>query len=273
MPEYFTITKISTQGTSNPIIARLYFQIVDLFKLVKLPKEGQKEIHEKLHELCQELLACYDTYQKLVDEFNKEIEKIKPFDPLARMYHNPYMEHLKPLSENFLRQTKKYLVILGKFLELFYPDLDTSKKTFWAMGKNNIFDNFLYLKRPDLKNVFEGDSIWLNELISKRNSVEHPGGYSGNLQIVNFQTMQMQKIFPPVWYRTKDKETLCVATDIIQDIEMWLTNLLTFSEDIIIHFCIENNFCIKQCVLYEIPEGKRNKNCPVRFKVTISKIG
>ena len=269
IPNNFSITQVSQHGTSNPIIARLFLQMLDLFRLTKFPEEKQKEIQKKLYALSHALLKCYDIQQNFTEELSKEIEKIKPFDPITHTYHNPYMPNLELLSENFLYHAKNYLRDLGLFLKFIYPSLKLPKTPFSTQGKENIFDTFLYCERPNLKSVFDEDRIWIAELISKRNAVEHPDGHSGKLHIINFQTTRENKIIPPVWYREMKGEKVSPVIDILQDMSVCLENLFTFSEDIIIHFCIENNFCMDGIVIYEIPREKRDKKCPIKYRATL----
>ena len=209
--------------------------MLDLFNLTKFSEEKQKEIQKKLYALSHELLKCYDIHQNFTEELNKEIEKMQPFDSSATIYHNPHMINLELFSENFLYQAKNYLRDLGQFLNFFYPSLKLSEAPFNPQAKKNIFDTFLCQERPNLKPFFDRDRIWINELISKRNAVEHPGGLSGKLHILNY-----------------------------------LENLFTFSEEIIIHFCIMNNFLMDRIVLCTIPEEERNKNCPINYRATLA---
>ena len=269
-PRNFAITRVSNHGTSNPVFARLFLQMLELFKFTKFSEDKQKEIQDKLYALSHALLKCYDITQNFIEEFNKELNKVKPLDPITHMYYNPHMQNLEAFSENFLYHAKNYLRDLGLFLKFFYPSLKLPETPFSTKGKKNIFNDFLELKRPDLSTVFTEDRIWINELISKRNSVEHPDGYNGRLKIINFQTTETQVIIPPVWYREKNEEKLSDVTDILQDINVWVTNLLTFSEDIIIHFCIENNFCAEGIVICKIPKEEQDKDCPIKFKVTLA---
>lgn len=244
--------------------------MLDLFNLTKFSEEKQKEIQKKLYALSHELLKCYDIHQNFTEELNKEIEKIQPFDSSATIYHNPHMINLELFSENFLYQAKNYLRDLGQFLNFFYPNLKLSEAPFNPQSKKNIFDTFLCQERPNLKPFFDKDRIWINELISKRNAVEHPGGLSGKLHILNFQITQAHEIIPPVWYREINKEKASPVTDILQDMTAYLENLFTFSEEIIIHFCIMNNFLMDRIVLCIIPEEERNKNCPIKYRATLA---
>ena len=269
-PSNFSIIQVSEHGTSNPIIARLLLQMWDLFALTKFPEEKQKEIQEKLYALGHKLLKCYDIHQNFTEELNKEIGKIKPYDPISHTYYNPYMRNLEVLSENFLYHAKNYLRDLGHFLNLFHPDLILLETPFSTQGKKNIFDTFLSVQKPELSSVFQKDKEWINEIIMKRNAVEHPGGHSGKLHIVNFQITQAHEIIHPVWYREMDGKRVSPVAFIMEDMVIYLENLLTFSEDIIIHFCIKNNFCMKGITIYEIPEEKRDKKCPIRLKATLA---
>jgi len=269
-PQLFSITQISHHGTSNPILARLFFQMVELFKLTKFSESEREEINKNLLNLAHVLLRSYDIHQNFEKSFDDEINKIKPFIPETRAYYNPYINNLDGSVENFLYQSKNFLRDLGHFLKFFYPNFKFSETPFSSKKqKNNIFDNLFSVLKPELNSVFQEDKKWIDELISKRNAVEHPNGYNGQLKIINFQTIPPQNIIPPIWYREKDNKKLSPITDIRQDLTMYLGNLLTFSEEIIINFCIEENFFIKKINICEIPENERDKTCPIRFTTTL----
>ncbi|MGH7924513.1 MAG: hypothetical protein ACREQH_07985, partial [Candidatus Binatus sp.] len=101
---------------------------------------------------------------------------------------------------------------------------------------------------------------WVGELIRKRNAAEHPGERSGTLKIENFKVTKEGYLIPPTWRRDESP-----ATDVFQDLETYLDNLLTLAEEVLV-WCIFHR-TESDIQVFEIPEKDRNPTCPIRLRL------
>jgi hypothetical protein len=111
--------------------------------------------------------------------------------------------------------------------------------------------------------MLAGEQDWIEELIRKRNAVEHPRGHSGTLYIRNFERITENKFVAPTWHRDAMSRT-----DLFADIEVIMGNLLTLAEDILIN-CIVKRTKYNIIQFVEIPEDQRNSNCPIRITASL----
>ena len=67
----------------------------------------------------------------------------------------------------------------------------------------------------------------------------------------------------PLWYLNTDEKV-----PIAQEMDTFVTNLLTFCEDILV-LSLEKCKTAFPIMIVEIPEKERDANCPKRFRMTI----
>ena len=132
----------------------------------------------------------------------------------------------------------------------------------WAEGRFGASD-------PLTKLIAEDFELWIDEVFSKRNAVEHPGRSSDTLQVLNFSAVQdpvtknWKGVFP-TWARNQDQ-----PSSVTRDMLITIENILCFSEDILVQ-CLIKSGSMVPVVFYEIPEEDRDPNCPIRLRVTIN---
>src|SRR5690349_990139 len=75
----FEFKKVLDRGTSNPIVARLSLQILQILQQTKAGKEMQDAVGELyVNSLQKELLRCYEINERFKKEFAAEAAKYKP---------------------------------------------------------------------------------------------------------------------------------------------------------------------------------------------------
>ena len=267
MQRRFTITKVSHHGASNPIVARLFFQMYKLFEATNISKNQKQEIVDALYDLTQSLLGCFDIKEDIVKAYNISVQTMDEESSQSNVLHCPHVDNLIMMTENFLYQAKKYLRDLAYFFKIFYSELKQRELLFNPYSKDNLFD-FLLKQDATVQKMFEFDKKWIGELISKRNAVEHPGDRSGTLKISNFE-VRGEIITAPLWSRENKDNKPIFETSIVQDISKIVEYLLDFSEEVIINYCIKNNLVMKNLAICQIPVEERDPNNPVRFCIQL----
>lgn len=262
-----TINKVSNHGTGNPAVARLTIQIFELIKFSSFPKDKQEAISAAYFDLHHRVLKCFEIKERLIKKANETVDECKKITPQLHAQQTPYLIDLNGEVESFLYETKNVLRDLTKIINEFFGtsfnaasnfcDLSAkgrSKITKWAEDRFGAGDA--------LTKMLKADEMWIAEAVKKRNAVEHPGEQSGTLYIKNFQSMN-GRLVSPYWYRNQHP-----PTDILEDIQAYYHNLLTFAEEIAVSG-IEKNLSQKIICFVEIPENERNPESPIRFRADL----
>jgi hypothetical protein len=107
-------------------------------------------------------------------------------------------------------------------------------------------------------------------LISMRNAVEHPDGYSGKLVIANFELGADGKLDEPTWHRVKDDKAVDEPSSIRADFGTCIHNLLTLGEDVFVSWASNHLQVPDVMCLALIPEKRRDPLCPIKWTVTLN---
>jgi hypothetical protein len=216
------------------------------------------------------LLKCHEAYNRLQAPLKENLDK-NHFNEDGTLKSLPYLIGLQEEVETILYEQKNFLrdllravnIFFGtKFHEAsgFYADRKKGdgKIAKWAQEKFGAGDPF--------SKMLESEQSWIEEVIRKRNAVEHPGGKSGTLHIRNFWQVPDGRFALPVWHRD-DME----PTGIFPDLEVTLDNLLTLAEDVLVSCIVHKNRHGDAIAFAEIPEQERAPGCPQRIRVVPGK--
>lgn len=258
--------QISNYGTSNPIVARLSLQTQELLKFYHLTERQKQDVFGLMFSDIQpKLLTCFGIADKIAKQVAEEQQKIREgkVEVQGSAYRIPNIFNLRSDVETFLYQAKSVLRDLTRlFLILFSKDF----------GNQAHFDSVLawskekFSEEHPLTAMLKTDQAWIKKIIRMRNAVEHPGGKSGTLNVLNFTSSKQANrimVTEPLWGLNNDPP-LSIATEM----PVIVDNLLTFCEQVLI-LCLEEfkkNFPI---VLVEVPESERDPICPIRYKMTV----
>ena len=265
----FVIQKISNHGPSNPIVARLVVQSKDLIQWLNAPDDVRQKILKLYIDLHYRLLNCYEVQQRLLAAKDATIESAKAAWNES-MESTPYVIGLEGEAENFLLSAKRYLRELVFLLNtLFDAQLPTEASIFWnPKGGESKLGEWAKKKfgtSHDTAQMFASEAEWVSEIVQKRNAVEHPGGKSGTLIVKNYQRLA-EGFCPPLWARDGSNST--PPTDVYNDIQTAMDNLLTLTEDILIE-ASRNDPSFPQILFVEIPDEQRDTAVPVRIKAKV----
>jgi len=266
----FVTQQVSNHGTSNPIIARLGPQVIELcdfFELNKKQKEGLFDIlHDKVGKRCLESFDIYKAFEDDIFKIRAEIQtRGMQYQSNGKVLDLPSISNIQQRAERFLYVSKLILRDLAEIFNVFFnKDFNNQNGLYkkildWAKSEFGAEDP-IYLQ------VKKDYDSWIKELIAKRNAIEHPGGYSGTFYIKDYSYIRhdgANKICEPIWYRNSEQ-----PTHILFDMEIFVHNCFTFSEEIFI-LCLNKmpRLAGMPLRIVEIPEQERNSNNPIRFKV------
>jgi hypothetical protein len=264
----FRIQQISDYGTANSIVARLSLQTQDFLAFYNLTDKQKEEVFALFFSSLQpKLMSCFRITEQLTKEVREHQTKINgagvEFQPQGNVYTLPSILDLQNRAETFLYNGKSVLRDLTDIFSILFS------KDF---KKEARFDKVLKWARkefgPDdpLTRMLEDDVTWIKKLVSMRNAVEHPGGYSGILHIENFDSIEgvgKVLVVEPLWHLNTEKRV-----PIVHEMDAFVTNLLTFCEEILVHSLekFKKGFPI---MIVEIPEKERDPQCPKRFKMVM----
>lgn len=261
------IRQISDTGSENSITARLGIQTYEILKPLGLSKEIKDSIYEILGVVVKDrLITCYKIYCSLTNELIKIDTDLNSnpgnYDSKLNTVQIPYILELNEKCETFLYQSKLCLRDLCKIFDILCG------KKFDAPRFDDIlkWSKSTFGKQDQLTELIASDHQgWIRKIISMRNAVEHPKGYSGILTINNIKYVNHGENEPyfqaPTWKLNDELES-----DVTKDMFAFVNNALEFSEELFIVLLTksQNNIPV---IFHEIPENERNENCPMRFKV------
>ena len=274
----YIVSKTSDHGTSNPIVARLSVQSRQLMEPFSTSAEKKKRVWGILHDkVQQQLLSCYDIWIQISSKEEKIVAEIEETDiqtqSHGRVASIDQIGNLNHLAGSFLYSAKSVLRDIKFMICEFYEadadickikakDLNYKDLKKWAGKKFGEEDEFTRL-------ISEDFDLWIDEVYKKRNAFEHPGGYSGHLEISNFtayqnpESKEWKGVFPQ-WQRNQEQ-----PSSITRDMQITIENLLEFSEDILVH-CLRKTGSMVPVVIYEIQKENRDCDCPIRLRATLN---
>jgi hypothetical protein len=261
----FEIKKLSDVGTSNPIIARLSMQTNDLVKMFPLTDKQKEDIFGLFGmKVSDRLVSCYKILSKLQDELNKVNQTDNSEYFKGNTVYTPIVMGLRYMCESFLYEAKSTLRdILGIFDIFFnkkFSEAHYNKAYEWAKEEFGVDDKLTKMLKDD-------HDSWIQEIIFKRNAVEHPGGRSGYINIDDIKLISKENppyFEAPKWYRNNEK-----ASPIHADIAVFIENTLELCEDLLVILLEKLPKGDLPLVIVEIPPEQRDPGCPVRLKVTL----
>jgi hypothetical protein len=266
----FQIQKISDVGTSHPVVARLGVQTGNLSQWLGVEKQQSDEIVGLyIRTLSRRLVRCFQFRDSLLQRLKIDADRVNaaPRQPMPEI---PYVVDLEGLVESFLYEAKNYLRdLVGVFRSAFGAKFkDASALADLKKGGDCEVLKWAEEKfgaEGHLANMLRSEGDWIAEIIRKRNALEHPGGYSGNLIVNNVRAhpINIGGFITPSWHRSGQEES-----DILGDMDILLDNLLTFAEDILAFVALETS-PFKQIRIAETPPEERDLACPIRLSVTV----
>lgn len=257
MPFYFT--KIADGGTSNPIIARLTVGLPEIIHIIQMSKDDKQKIIDSLFDISEALIEAEKSALQVIEEINRIESKLA-----EKTKMNAFPDHPKVIdsvlslnrARDFLKYSKAAFRKLGKIISISFK-IENHEHKFGhaveALKKNiasdsNIFEIFSHYK-PLYKKIMD-----------LRNDDEHDKDIESFL--LNYEIKQGDGFYyldrPRFYDDTKVYELLVNSLSLI----------LPFCEDLVLACLID--YLPEMIEVVEIPQEKRNLQCPKRFCLTLS---
>jgi hypothetical protein len=204
----FEFKKVLEHGTTNPIVARLSLQILQILNQCDAPKDVQDKVGDLyLNSLQKKLLRCWEIEERFKNEFAAAVEKYQPAAVNAPV-EVPQIARLEDECHNFLYEGKNFIRDLLQVVNHLYGTTfeEASEFSRAKKGSQSLVD---FVEKTfgadDGKTKMLKEAVpSIEELISMRNAVEHPDGFSGKLVVANFTLCADRKVDEPTWHREKD---------------------------------------------------------------------
>ncbi len=255
----FQVTQISDVGTSNPIVARLTVGLFELIDMAgsKLGKEKSDEIKSLCFEIKKALVQAEKSAKPLMDEIKaietKLAEEGIQVQSGGRAINTPGVITLDN-SKVFLKFAKQALQTLAKALGILLdkdfngPRFDLVRDhAIKKLGASHIVSKLLV-----------EDQTWIKEIIDLRNEDEHPNTGKEFIRGYNISKTKEGPYIVNVPRFFND-------SPVLNRLEVFSHNLLTFSEEMLAHNLVE--YFPDIVTIYDIPEDQRKSEMPVRYRV------
>jgi len=268
----FEFKKVASHGISNPIVARLSLQNLQILDKCKVTKEVKDKVGSLyIDSLMKKLLRCWEIEDSFKKSFAEAAVKYKPAATPNAPVEIPQIERLEADCHNFLYEAKNYirdvLYVANKLYGTSFSEASEFSKARKG-GKSLIEFATENFGPDDAKTKMLVAAIpWVEEAIAMRNAVEHPDGYSGRLVIENIRRDQDQKLSEPVWHRVKDGHNATEPSSIRADFDTLIHNLLTLGEDVLVSWANENLELPEMMEIVFIPEDRRDPKNPAKYTV------
>ncbi|MBU1182650.1 MAG: hypothetical protein KKF00_10895 [Proteobacteria bacterium] len=260
----FKIQQISNYGTSTPSVARTVVQGSQLLQSFPIDEHLKKLVTSVLFDLQQHLIRCVSPYEQISAEVDEGVKKIQrdgfETQSQGRTVTLPSVKDISPLSESFLQGAKLAIIDCGRIFNPFYGgnfDHRFNKIKAWAdnkFGKENNISRCCVHWEP-----------FIIHILKMRDAVDHPHEKPGErLLIYNFSIKDQGKeriLHVPKWQLLGD-----TSIPIVANMAFIIENIIRLSEDVLT-FCLLQHRGTFPLYIYEIPEDKRDPNCPIRLGV------
>lgn len=272
---HWQTTIIQEHGSRHYIIARLSLQIFKILENCQIEPSMKEDIQKIYIEyLMPKLMHCWEIKEKYRKCFNEKTQAYCPSSQTeqGKSVNVPFIIGLDAMCHDFLYTYKNFvrdiLLIFNNLYKTYFKEAsefyrgDKKKKTKSLIdyaqnnfGENDPKTNFIKEAKTNLENY-----------ISMRNAVEHPGEKSGFLKISNFVLCGDEKVEEPCcWCEQNGKEEN--KSSIRKIFEVGIHDLMTLAEDILISWANENLKIPSMMSIICIPKDQRDKNCPIKYEV------
>jgi hypothetical protein len=270
----FEFKKVLEHGTTNPIVARLSLQILEILKQCNASKDIQGKVGDLyVNSLLKKLLRCWEIEERFKKEFAAAVAKYKPPAAANAPVEVPQIARLEEECHNFLYEAKNFIRDLLKVVNHLYGTTFEEASEFSRVMKGQSLVEFAEktFGADDGKTKMLKEAVpSISELISMRNAVEHPDGHSGKLVIANFTLGADRKIDEPTWHREKNGKAASEPSSIRADMETYIHNLLVLGEDVFVSWASDHLQVPDMMRIAFIPEDRRNPLRPIKWTVTAS---
>jgi hypothetical protein len=270
----FEFKKVLEHGSTNPIVARLSLQILEILKQCDASKDIQDKVRDLyVDSLLKKLLRCWEIEERFNKEFAAAVGKYRPPATANAPVEVPQIARLDEECHNFLYEAKNFIRDLLQVVNQLYgttfeeaSEFFRAKKKGKKKGSRSLveFAEKTFGVDDGKTKMIKGAVPSVKELVSMRNAVEHPDGLSGKLVIANFTLRADRQIDEPTWHREKDGKALGEPSLIREDMETVIHSLLALGENVFVSWAWDHLQVPDMMRIAFIPEDKRDPHCPIK---------
>ena len=267
--------KIFAVGVENSFVARTIIQAKLLLDSLVLRTGLDKEqILDHVWDCTKLLIACEASYYyiftettRLITECDEVIERGKRGNHIPPL---PQVNDLYQHGSSFLGNAKRFLEKSHELLCIFYgaPNAGANFRTYreWMLSNAN--------DKNEINDLLEQDKDWIRLISWCRNALDI--NHSKNdfkLEIENFKMHPGNKFSPPCWRYdfTGEKGDIQEGySDIIHDMNVHMSNMLTFFEELFL-LCLKDNWNISfNFGLFKKNAEDIDPKCPTLYFASIN---
>lgn len=268
--------KIHSIGCKNSYVARSIIQTKQILDSIILNKDVKKQNILDHAWYCSEMLfnceaahyKIYNDVMKLMPECDAIVEKGKEETAISTL---PQVEDLEGKVAIFLGNAKRFLEKTHEFLSIFYK-APNSGSNFRA------YREWLIKNMPDkrrLIKMLDDDKDWIKQIALLRNAHEiNHAEPQFDVEIVNFKLYPGNKFSNPGWrydFSGRKGPVQVEFSDIVTDMNVYLSNLLTFFEEFLIFCIVDNSDKNYNFKIYKQLTENIKEICPTIYFVSFNK--
>lgn len=274
-PPLFEVKKALEHGVTNPVVARLTLQILELLQKTNLPKEKRESVGGIfISSLVQKLLRCWEIEQRLREAWEKSAADFKSPGRGAVAVEVPQVPRFREDCEEFLYSAKNFLRDLITVYSALHGTKYKDASEWTPVGKRT--DSVMshaqgkYGEGHMNTRYFAQLPKCVAPFTEMRNAVEHPTGWSGALVTENIALKDGRQLVPPTWRREKDGAVSYGPFSLVDDMKVAIENMLILAEDIVVMWAIDNLDPPGAMEITVVPEAECDPQCPIKYKANLS---
>lgn len=261
--------KLSSVGSSSPIVARVYLQPREIMGNFPLKHSNSEEILEHFHACKDAILQADQVASDLMGEFQPLLAASKGsgFKKVDGVVRAPHIENLTLRLGSFFGHAKMAIQAVGDAFNSFYG-LEKADDPVTNGNFDYARDYLARQPQPFAEYLdFLNQSKALTAMIIRaRNGFEHPVPPGPNtLTITNFE-IHDSNVVTPLWNFPSEKPTA-----VFLDLPVLLSGLVQFAEGNFVH-CFLDNINVPIAVkVVPIPDSQINPDCPILYRMEIGR--
>jgi len=269
-----TYKKLYSIGASNSYVARMIIQFKEILGLTIQDIVIKEKLISHVWKANEILLECESSHYSIYQDFKGlklrcdeiiEVHKTKQTIPAL-----PQVEDLKKHVDDFLNNGKLFIIAAYEILHIMYQmPFDNHKESHFDKHREWIKNKFG--ANDPIFLLLDQDKDWVNLVSNIRNAIQHPDeGYK--VEIENITIKPGNKFSSPGWRYDLTKKALgkqIEFTDLIHNLNVYLSNFLTFFEELLI-LCVKKELDNQHSFLdvYRIKEEDIRPECPIVYIVS-----
>jgi hypothetical protein len=272
----FEFKKVLEHGTTNPIVARLSLQTLEILTHCNASNDIQDKIRDLyMNSLPKKLMRCWEIEERFKRELAAAVNNYKPPAAVNASVEVPQITRLEEECQDFLYGAKNFVRDVLQVVNHLYGTTFEEASEFYRAKKKRSQSLVEFAEKTfgagDGKTKFlKGAVPAIEELISMRNAVEHPDRLSGKLIIKNITLAADKTVDEPTWHREKDGKAIGEPSSIRAGMETCISNLLHLGEGVFMSWASDHLKAPGLMCIASIPENERNPDRPIKWIVTVN---